>query len=114
MSIHDCNTTNEGEVTFLCRHNMRATDPACTGCLHRGDDPPEVSPREFVLAVLESKMVGARDNLFRFNMAFRNYSAEGMAQKYGESDTTPAELIADAEADVAQIQAAIDWVRAAS
>lgn len=51
------------------------------------------------------------DDTARARAAFRNFTPEQMNQQYGESEKTPAQIIASYESDDAQVDAAINWVK---
>lgn len=50
------------------------------------------------------------DNLYRARAVFKNCTPEQMAQKYGQSEQTRAEILAGYEAHEAKVTAAIAWV----
>ena len=50
------------------------------------------------------------DDLYRARASFKNCTPEQMAQKYGQSDQTRAEILADYEAHDAKVTAALAWV----
>lgn len=52
------------------------------------------------------------DNTARAKAAFRNRTPEQMQEQYGQSGRTCAQILADYEAHDAEVQAAIDWVKA--
>lgn len=52
------------------------------------------------------------DNTARARADFRNCTPEQMLEQYGQSCQTRAQILADYEAHDAEVQAAIDWVKA--
>jgi hypothetical protein len=66
--------------------------------------------KERVLATLESTR---GDDLYRARAAFRGLSAERMAQQYGASGRTRAEIIAGYEEQNAKLDALIAYAREA-
>ncbi len=64
--------------------------------------------KQLAIRALE-QMLG--DDLYRARAAFRNCTPEQMAQKYGQSDQTRAEILAEYEAHDAGVLAAIAWVK---
>ena len=53
------------------------------------------------------------DNLHRAQAAFRNCTPEQMAQEYGRSGKTRAEILAECEAHENRVNLAIAWIKAA-
>lgn len=68
-----------------------------------------VQMKEFIIKIL--KDADSSDDLNRAKFAFRNHSKEDMNKPYGESDTTPAEIIASYEEANKKIDAAIAWIQ---
>jgi hypothetical protein len=64
--------------------------------------------KQLAIRALE-QMLG--DDLYRARAAFRNCTPEQMAQKYGQSDQTRAEILAEYGAHNARVLAAIAWVK---
>lgn len=69
------------------------------------------TPKEFTLYVLQCHK---GDDLYRARAAFKGLTPEQMQREYGQSGQTCAEIIAQYEANEAEVNAAIAWVEAQS
>lgn len=67
---------------------------------------------KIIVAAVERELGDATDNLYRARAAFRGMNAVQMAAKYGYSDITRAELIAEYEERVANAEEALAEVKA--
>lgn len=64
--------------------------------------------KNYIIQILEGKLYGANDNLYRFKMAARNHSLD---EQYGQSGRTYAEIMTQYQSEVITIQKAINWIR---
>ena len=66
-----------------------------------------ITTRNFIISLLKEHR---GDDLDRARHAFRNYTPAQMNAPYGQSDKTPAQIIAGYEQRELEIDNAIDWV----
>lgn len=64
--------------------------------------------KKYILEMLESKKLGAMDNLHRMQMATRH---QGRDDQYGESGNTVGQILRVYEEDCRKINDAINWLK---
>ena len=67
--------------------------------------------KQRVIAILEAKLAGAKDDLYRTNMMFLHVA--DLEQEYGESGRSCTEVIEDAQVQVVELKRCLNWVRTA-
>ena len=67
-----------------------------------------------VLTILNAKVAGAEDNLYRANMTFRNMSSKELKQEYGMSGRTCGEILHEAQTQLDDLKKCVEWVKNAN
>ena len=69
-----------------------------------------IESKTIVLALLMDALMNATDNVRRAEFAFESYSSEMMNQEYGQSGSTPANLLDGYYEQAHRVREAIEWV----
>jgi hypothetical protein len=69
--------------------------------------------KEQVLEIVKGALGGAEDNLYRANLQFRNRTAKGMLEEYGQSGRTCADVLAGYQDRKAELERCVKWVETA-
>lgn len=69
--------------------------------------------KERLLKLVESSLIGAEYNLYLWSMEFKNKSFKELDQEYGQSGRTCLEVLTEAQEEVAELKACVEWMRSA-
>lgn len=68
------------------------------------------NPQLVIGGLLENALGAAQDNLARAQMTFKRYSEASMNKPYGSSTETPKQILAEYQAQKAELLNALRWL----